>query len=77
MHTPTEINNYSINTDSDELSTKSKYTYQGIVGWLLYISLTILDQTYAMSIVSHYMHSPHNPYASCKLNAVFEILSKK
>lgn len=44
--------------------------YQRLVGKLIYLFLTRLDITYAVSVVSQFMHSPTNKY----LNATYHIL---
>ncbi|XP_026411203.1 uncharacterized protein LOC113306489 [Papaver somniferum] len=65
--TPTESGN-KLDNDGDVL--KDIGSYQRLVGKLIYLTVTIPDITYAVSLVSRYMHAPRVKH----LNAVTRIL---
>ncbi|KAG6483737.1 hypothetical protein ZIOFF_060391 [Zingiber officinale] len=56
--TPIEVNHDLTNSSGEDLTSLEKGTYQRLVGKLLYLSMTRPDITYAVSVVSQYMHAP-------------------
>ncbi|KAG6487996.1 hypothetical protein ZIOFF_056754 [Zingiber officinale] len=58
--TPIEVNHDLTSSSGEDLTSLEKGTYQRLVGKLLYLSMTRPDITYAVSVVSQYMHAPKN-----------------
>ncbi|KAG6514626.1 hypothetical protein ZIOFF_024994 [Zingiber officinale] len=56
--TPIEVNHDLTSSSGEDLTSLEKGTYQRLVGKLLYLSMTRPDITYAVSVVSQYMHAP-------------------
>ncbi|KAG6495140.1 hypothetical protein ZIOFF_042931 [Zingiber officinale] len=56
--TPLEVNHDLTSSSGEDLTSLEKGTYQRLVGKLLYLSMTRPDITYAVSVVSQYMHAP-------------------
>ncbi|KAG6508912.1 hypothetical protein ZIOFF_034294 [Zingiber officinale] len=56
--TPIEVNHDLTSSSGEDLTSLEKGTYQRLVGKLLYLSMTRPDITYAISVVSQYMHAP-------------------
>ncbi|KAG6489982.1 hypothetical protein ZIOFF_051264 [Zingiber officinale] len=56
--TPIEVNHDLTSSSGEDLTSLEKGTYQGLVGKLLYLSMTRPGITYAVSVVSQYMHAP-------------------
>lgn len=54
--TPIEVNDRLQEDDSQRLIDVGRY--QRLVGCLIYLSLTRPDITYAISVISQYMHAP-------------------
>ncbi|CAN6440401.1 unnamed protein product [Victoria cruziana] len=48
--------------DGESLEDKEKGTYQRLVGKLIYLTLTRSDITYAVNVVSQFMHAPSNTH---------------
>ncbi|CAN6444973.1 unnamed protein product [Victoria cruziana] len=60
--TPIETNHKMSIKDGDSLGDKEKGAYQRLVGKLIYFTLTRLDITYAVNVVSQFMHAPSNTH---------------
>ncbi|KAG6508555.1 hypothetical protein ZIOFF_033929 [Zingiber officinale] len=58
VSTPIEVNHDLTSSSGEDLTSLEKGTYQRLVGKLLYLSMTRPDITYAVSVVSQYMHAP-------------------
>ncbi|KAG6472036.1 hypothetical protein ZIOFF_069491 [Zingiber officinale] len=56
--TPIEVNHDLTSSSGEDLTSLEKRTYQRLVGKLLYLSMIRPDITYAVSVVSQYMHAP-------------------
>ncbi|KAG6474154.1 hypothetical protein ZIOFF_068078 [Zingiber officinale] len=56
--TPIEVNHDLTSSSGEDLTSLEKGTYQRLVEKLLYLSMTRPDITYAVSVVSQYMHAP-------------------
>ncbi|KAG6507226.1 hypothetical protein ZIOFF_032567 [Zingiber officinale] len=69
--TPIEVNHDLTSSSGEDLTSLEKGTYQRLVGKLLYLSMTRPDITYAVSVVSQYMHAPKTIH----MKAVDRILS--
>ncbi|KAG6506754.1 hypothetical protein ZIOFF_032083 [Zingiber officinale] len=69
--TPIEVNHDLTSSSGEDLTSLEKGTYQRLVGKLFYLSITRSDITYAVSVVSQYMHAPKTIH----MKAVDRILS--
>ncbi|KAG6508184.1 hypothetical protein ZIOFF_033555 [Zingiber officinale] len=70
--TPIEVNHDLTSSSGEDLTSLEKGTYQRLVGKLLYLSMTRPDITYAVSVVSQYMHAPKTIH----MKAIDRILSQ-
>lgn len=66
--TPIEVNHRLKENDSERLIDAKRF--QRLVGRLIYLSLTLLNITYAVNVISQFMHAPTQDH----MKAVYRIL---